>query len=278
MHMPNTQITAQEGFVKPPQPREVTVERTELLSEHLMRVILTGDKLVGFPEGWESAHIKLIFKRPHQEKLTLPTLGPKGPIWPADDLRPDVRVYSVHSYDAESNELAIDFALHEHGIAGNWARKAKTGDIVGLGGPGGFKPTIGPADWYLFAGDLSALSGMTGLLATLPQESKGHAVIQAHGPEDVYDFPHPEGVKITWLYDAKSTTALIDTVTCLPWPDGKVSAWIAGENSAVIGIRKYLKDVRGLDKKSMYAMPFWKRGKDEEAYHHERHEVMDSFD
>ena len=108
MHMPNTHTPPREGFLTPPQPRPITVLRTQRIAEHLQRVIFTGDELRGFPEGWESAHIKLLFKRPHQNVLTLPKLGPKGPIWPDDaSLRPDVRVYSVRSYDAPTNEPAV---------------------------------------------------------------------------------------------------------------------------------------------------------------------------
>lgn len=278
MHMVLNEKNLPHGFIKPPQPRIVSVVRTEQLSAHLIRVLVTGEKLKDFGQGWGSAHIKFLLKNPEATELILPKTTFKGPVWPEDAIRPFVRVYSVHHYDEAANELAVDFAIHGHGVASQWAINAKPGDEVGLAGPGGFKPTIGPADWYLFAGDLSAMSGMTALLGNLPDHAKGHAMIQVHGPEDVYEFPHPESVKITWLYDAKSSTALIDTVTALPWPQGKVSAWIAGENAAVIGMRKYLKEKRGLDKNSMYAMPFWKRGENEEQYHHERHDVMDSFE
>ncbi len=54
-----------------------------------------------------------------------------------------------------------------------------------------------------------------------------------------------------------------------------VSAFIAGENRSVIHCRKYLADKFNLNKQSLYAIPYWKRGNTEEAYHEERHRIMD---
>lgn len=282
MHRANTDTQPKDGFFKPPQPRPVTVLRTERIAEHLQRVYFTGDELLDFPQGWESAHIKLIFKRPHQEVLTLPTLGPKGPIWPEDQsLRPDVRVYSVRSYDAKSNTLAVDFALHEHGVATRWARQARPGDEVGLGGPGGYCPKPPAADFYFFAGDLSALSGMGGLLETLPDDACGHALILVCTPEDVFDIKSPKHVQITWLYGSdlpNSEQKVFDELKNLTLPSHGLWVWIAGEQALVIGVRSHLKDRFGMTAKRMYAVPFWKRGRDEDAYHEERHDVMHQFE
>ncbi|MFG0249828.1 MAG: siderophore-interacting protein [Phycisphaeraceae bacterium JB051] len=278
MHMPNTDIKPREGFFKPPQPRPITVVRSEKIAARIQRVIFTGDGLLGFPEGWESAHIKLIFKRDHQEVLTLPTIGPKGPIWPEDkSLRPDVRVYSVRDYNAGRNELAVDFAIHDHGVATQWAQQAKPGDVVGLGGPGGYCPKPPASDYYLFAGDLSALSGMGGLLATLPDDAKGHAIILTPSADDAFELKHPDGVSITWLAGADSAGSeakIVQFIETLQLPEQNLWAWLAGEQSIVTQSRKHLKTRLGLTSKQMYAMPFWKRGLDEDAYHEARHDVM----
>ncbi|MAX26554.1 MAG: NADPH-dependent ferric siderophore reductase [Phycisphaeraceae bacterium] len=280
MHMPNTET--KPGFFKPPQPRPITVRRTIRITEHLQRVIFTGDGLKGFPEGWESAHIKLLFKKEHQTQLTLPTLDPKGPIWPEDQaLKPDVRVYSVRSYDAQNNELAVDFALHEQGVASTWARHAKPGDIVGLGGPGGYCPKPPASDYYLFAGDLSALSGMGGLLATLPTDAAGHAVILVPGPEDVFELDRPDNVRVSWLYGSEtpgSEAKVVSEIQNLELPMRNLWAWLAGEQSLVVQVREHLKDRLGVTSQQMYATPFWKRGLDEDAYHDARHDVMHALE
>jgi NADPH-dependent ferric siderophore reductase len=278
MHMPNTDSTPKEGFLKPPQPRQISVVRTVQIARHLQRVIFTGDGLIGFPEGWESAHIKLLFKREHQAHLTLPTIGPKGPIWPEDKtLKPDVRVYSVRSYNAQTNELAVDFALHDHGVATTWARHTKRGDVVGLGGPGGYCPKPSASDFYLFAGDLSALSGMGGLLATLHDDAVGHALILVPGPADVFELDRPKGMKVTWLYGSDSPDShlkVVKEIQNMKLPNAGVFAWLAGEQSLVVESQKHLKSRLRLTGKQMYAVPFWKRGLDEDAYHEARHDVM----
>lgn len=54
-----------------------------------------------------------------------------------------------------------------------------------------------------------------------------------------------------------------------------ISAFIAGENGAVLACRKQLIQDFGLSKKQLYAIPYWRRGQDEETYHERRHEIMD---
>jgi hypothetical protein len=43
-------------------------------------------------------------------------------------------------------------------------------------------------------------------------------------------------------------------------------------------LRKHLVQERGLGKAWLYAVPYWKDGQDEESYHEERHDIMDSMD
>jgi hypothetical protein len=43
----------------------------------------------------------------------------------------------------------------------------------------------------------------------------------------------------------------------------------------VVVLRQYVRFERGLTRKQVDAVPYWKAGEAEESYHNERHRVMD---
>lgn len=59
------------------------------------------------------------------------------------------------------------------------------------------------------------------------------------------------------------------------WLEKKAFAWIAGEASAVVALRHYVRVERELERKQVDAVPYWKASEAEESYHDERHHVMD---
>jgi NADPH-dependent ferric siderophore reductase len=264
-------------------PRLLQVIRTIDITPHMRRVVLGGEELAGFPTGREGAHVKVFIPRPGQEKPVLPTLGPNGPQWPPADVRPFSRTYTVRRFNAEQCELEVDFVLHTAGgPASQWAKNAKPGDIVGIAGPG-MRDPLPAADWYLFAGDESALPAIAAHLEALPRSAQGWAFIEVADAAEEQAIDAPEQVKIIWLHrnhvPAGQTTLLADTVTSHPWPEnGAIFAWLAGEDAAVRAIRTYLRTERGLERSMLQAVPYWKAGVNEEAYHEERHRIMDAQD
>lgn len=253
--------------------------RKEYIAKHLLRVTVTGEDLKGFPEDQNGTHLKVFFPNRESGILQLPYRTGETIIWP--EHKPVPRAYTVRKYRADMNELDIDFVVH--GIdapGGGWAIKAKPGSQIGLVGPSGPEPLIKPADWHIIAGDLTVVPAISALLEVLPFEAKGYVFIEIDDIADKHDIEHPQGIVLEWLVrkGQSSHYLLSNAITGLTPPNDakKLSAFIAGENESVIACRKVLKDEYQLSRKSMYAIPYWKRGKDEEAYHAERHEVMDS--
>ncbi|CCN80834.1 Vulnibactin utilization protein viuB [Vibrio nigripulchritudo SFn27] len=252
--------------------------RKEYISKNLLRVTVTGNDLIGFPEDQNGAHIKLFFANRETGILQLPFRDGEIITWP--EHKPVARAYSVRRYRSDKNELDIDFVIHGNNTpGGGWAAKAKKGDTIGLIGPAGPNPLLEPADWYIIAGDLTAVPAISAILEELPSDSKGYAFIEIDEIEDRHDINHPEGVLVDWIVRQPKSGRihLLDAINGIAPPEGvsTISAFIAGENESVIACRKKLKQDYQLSKKNMYAIPYWKRGKDEEAYHAERHEVMD---
>lgn len=263
-------------------PRLLEVLRTTAISPRMRRITLGGEAIAGFPARSGGAHIKVFFPRGDQAVPELPTLGPEGPIWPPMPRRPITRTYSVRRYDALAGELDVDFVLHgDEGPASRWARRARPGDRLGIAGPGGPEPMLGRAEWYLLAGDLTALPAIGALLESLPATARGHAIVAVPDAADEQRLDVPPHVSLTWIHlDGHHTPSprLEEAVRALEWPRARVFAWVAGESSSVLAIRDYLRTERGLGRDAMYAIPYWKAALSEEAYHEERHRVMDELD
>ncbi|HSC69319.1 MAG TPA: siderophore-interacting protein [Cellvibrio sp.] len=267
-------------------PRLLQVLRTARITPHLQRVTLGGESLKGFPLHSHGMHIKIFVPRAHQSQPQLPQLTAQGIVWPPAHERPITRTYSVRQYRAEANELDVEFVMHDCGDyasdtispAARWAKNAKPGDWLGIAGPGGPEPLLAPADWQILAGDLTALPAIAALLETLPDSARGFAFIESDEAADQIELAHPAGIIVRWLVRATDgSDVLLDAVKRIapPLDTTSIAAFIAGENTAVVSIRNYLRATYGLNKRNLYAVPYWRRGQDEETYHQERHRIMD---
>jgi len=270
-------------------PRLVTVLRTTLVSPNLKRITLSGESLLGFPSDKNGAHIKVFFARDHQTKPQLPTLTPQGVQWPEASERPITRTYSVRQYREKTNELDVDFVLHgAHSPASGWASTANAGDYIGIAGPGGPDPLLNTADWHILAGDMTALPAISSLLEELPATAKGFAFIEIDDTTDQHTLVNHSAIEIRWVLRKTTNPSsahekitdndvLLKNIKTISPPMGirSISAFIGGENSAVVNIRDYLREVYALKKSHLYAVPYWRRGQDEETYHQQRHDIMD---
>lgn len=126
----------------------LTVQRTEWLTPHLVRVVLGGDAFDAFTRTqMTDQYVKLVFD---------------------DAGEPVTRTYTIRSVDEQARTLSIDFVVHgDSGLAGPWAAAAP-GDTLVLGGSGGGYAPDATADWRLFAGDESALPAIAAALEALP--------------------------------------------------------------------------------------------------------------
>ncbi len=264
-------------------PRLLRVRRTEQLSAHMRRIILGGPELAGFPPDSDGAHIKLLLARDGQSEPVLPTLGPEGPRWPPPEVRPIARTYTVARHDPVAGELSVDMVLHDDdGPASRWARHARPGDAVGVAGPGGPPRHVPGADHFYLFGDPSAVPALASVLAALPTDAVGAAFIEVAGADDIQALVHPPGVSVQWLVRgvlrAGASRLLLDAARALAWPAGQVSVTLAGESHQVVALRAHLIEERKLPREALYAVPYWKDEHDEEAYHAERHRIMDAFE
>ncbi|MGD1327333.1 siderophore-interacting protein [Pandoraea pnomenusa] len=245
--------------------RLLEVRDVEALTPNMRRVTLGGDDLEGFESPGFDDHVKLFFPDPQTGELVLPRVGPEGVAKPAPGDAPRLmRDYTPRRFDAATRTLVIDFALHDSGPATEWARSAKPGDRIGVGGPRGSFIIPMNFEGYLLIGDDTALPAISRRLAELPAGSLVFVFVEVDSPADRLRFASDADVVVEWIYregiPAGQSTALLDALQVATLPDGDPHAWVAAEAGVAKAIRRYLVDERGLNPKWVKAAAYWRRG------------------
>jgi NADPH-dependent ferric siderophore reductase len=244
--------------------RLLQVRDVNRLTPSMLRVVVGGEELAGFVSAAHDDHVKVFFPQPGQEKPVLPTASPNGPVYPEGAPRPAARDYTPRSYDAAANTLAIDFVLHGDGPASAWAAQARPGNFLGVGGPRGSFIVPNDFDWYLLAGDETALSAIARRLEELPAGTGAIVVAEVADAGEEQRFVTHTRLQTHWLHrngaEPGSTSLLQTAVADLPLPSGDGYVWVAAEAATAKALRQHLIGERGLSKEQVKAAAYWKRG------------------
>jgi NADPH-dependent ferric siderophore reductase len=234
-----------------PSPRQLTVIRSLQITPNMKRITLGGSALEGFPPDQESAYLKLQVPDGSSDSLV-------------------TRTYTVRNYRADLNELDIDFVVHgDTGPASAWASRAEPGDAIAVAGPGGKKLLDFSADWFVLAGDMTALPAISVNIEQLPDHARGYAVIEILHESDIQALQTPEAFEIHWVINPRpeqDNTLLLDKVMLLPWLEGTPSIWAACEFNNMRALRRYFKQEKNVEKNAVYVSSYWKRGLSEEQH------------
>lgn len=253
------------AFTLTRQPNELRRRRVRVRDIHQItpayrRVVLEGPDLAGFTSPGSDDHLRIFFP-PAGQPLPEPT----------DDGMPaglESREYTPFAWDGRS-WLALDFVLHGHGLASAWAQSARPGDEVFLGGPRGSLVMDGSPDWWLLAGDLTALPAIRRHLAAVPAGTPVDVVLLSNDPADEQELTSAGDLNLAWVHPSPGSapgdvTALLEALAGLPAREGDGFAFIAAEQAVVSPARAYLIE-RGVDLERAVVKGYWKRGTSE--YH-----------
>ncbi|MHA7305238.1 siderophore-interacting protein [Arthrobacter sp. TMN-49] len=272
---PASAATVVAPAVKPRAQFTLRVLRREQLSPHMVRIVAGGPGLADFTaKDATDMYVKIHFLAPgvdYAEPVDVFALRESMPRehWPV------TRTYTLRWVDLAAQEVAIDFVIHgDSGVAGPWANAAVPGDRIIFSGPGGaYKPNA-DADWYLFAGDESALPAIAAAMASLPAHAHGHAYVEVDTAADIQPVTKPDGVDLTWVFREGATpdrcTALLDAVVAGPWPAGTVDAFVHGEREYMKALRDLLFKQRGLERSQVSLSGYWAYGRTEDYFQAEK--------
>ncbi|MFJ6982056.1 MULTISPECIES: SIP domain-containing protein [unclassified Streptomyces] len=299
--------TSRRLTVHPPTLRAVEVVRITDVTPGMRRITLGGAQVGAFTtangvarpafasDGFDD-DVALYFPHPGQSDPVLPVQGeakllvPKGP-------RPLSRAYTVRRWDPGTGELDVDFVRHGVGVGTTWAYRAQPGDRMHLSGPRTSKAFPVGADWWLVAGDDTALPAIGRLLDALPSDARAQVFIEVAEDAHRQELRALPGVEVTWLVRSGPLTAgtgappteavhatgapptdsvratgsqptdpghptaspLTDAVRAARWWPGQPFVWLAGEHTAVRDIRRHLVEDRGVPKDDIDFTGYWRR-------------------
>jgi NADPH-dependent ferric siderophore reductase len=243
--------------------RLLEVQAVKHITPLMLRVTLAGDQLEGFTSLGYADHIKIFFP-PAGSDPVVPVLGPDGLAFPADKPRPEMRDYTPRAYHATTNTLDVDFVLHGDGPASSWAAQTEVGQKVVIGGPRGSMIVPDAFDWYLLAGDETALPAIGRRLEELPATARAVAVIEVASKEEEQVLETGSRAEIIWVHrngaEAGNNDLLLRTIETLNLPEGDCYAFIASESSISKSVRNHLVDHRGFNGEWVKAAGYWLRG------------------
>ncbi|HEX6357853.1 siderophore-interacting protein [Actinophytocola sp.] len=252
----------------------VEVVRTERISPHMLRVTFHGPDLDGCTSAGHDQRIKLFLPLAGQAE----PIVPEGPDWYTEyrampeDVKPPMRTFTIRELRAEAREMDVDFVLHgDLGPASTWAGRAKPGDRVAILGPNALHtPILGyeykpeaDTDWTLLAGDETALPAITAILAAMPADRRALVFVEVESTEEMRPLACRADVHVTWLArggPAVGGGLLREAIGRTELPPGRPYAWLAGETSAITGLRRHLVNERGFDKQDVYFSGYWLLG------------------
>lgn len=223
--------------------RELEVLRVAPLGASFVSVVLGGPQLAGYTSLSFDDHSKLFF--PDAQG------GMAG------------RDFTPRRHDAARNELTLEFALHAHGPASDWARQARPGDRLLLGGPRGSMIVPADYDWHLLVGDLTALPAIARRLEELPAGARAIVIAAAAEPADRRRFQSAARVDLTWV---DSSAAMVAALGALALPPGEGYAWCAGEAADMAALRRVLLEEKRHPLAASKVAAYWKVGA---VAHHE---------
>ncbi len=224
-----------------------TVLSRRMVTPGMVRVTLGGEGLRELKTtGVGDEYVRLFFPDPETGELVLPQVDAQG-FWkyPEGKKPAHCECYTIRC--ARPGEVDLDFVVHEHGRASEWAQAAKPGDTITMREPYGIYEAPADAKWQLFVCDATGLPALGRLLEGLGADVEARAIVEVPDASHEQVFETRATLKLVWLHGSGNGLApskLEDAVRSMNLPtDREVYVWVASEARAVRPIRKYLRHV-----------------------------------
>lgn len=223
--------------------RSLEVVKVERLTPHMIRVTLAGPDLAGFASASPDDHIKIFI--------------------PGLDGTPVRRDYTPRKYDSEAGTLVLDFVNHEGGPAAAWARAAKVGDHLDIGGPKGSQIISGNIAHWLLIGDETALPAIGRRVEELSAPSQVTTIVAVPGQEDEQIFKTPAQHTAHWVHrpldKADDAQGIVSILAGMDIPE-RTFVWVGAEARVAKTVRQYLLEKRGIAAQWIKASGYWVKG------------------
>jgi NADPH-dependent ferric siderophore reductase len=230
--------------------RILTVTEVQRLTPGMQRIRFTSPELHDFVSGAPDDHIKLIFPEPAADSS-----APAGV---------SMRDYTPRAYDADQRTLTIDFVLHEAGPATAWARGAKRGDTLEIGGPRGSSVVTDDFAWYLLIGDETALPAIGRRVEELRSGVPVTTLVIINDAAEEQIFATDAVWNPLWVHRAGRNLDDADlfqqALAAFSCPPGDGYIWIAAEAITARAVRRFVLNHFHHPKEWLKAAGYWREG------------------
>ncbi|MET9829267.1 siderophore-interacting protein [Streptomyces sp. NPDC006385] len=248
------------------------VVRTRRLGPSMVRVTFGGQDLRYFFSDGRDQSLSLFLPHPGQREPQVPIeLGDDW--WQGwrelpEDVRAVMRSYTLRALRRHPDEIDIDFVLHTPaGPASRWASHATAGDRVLLLGPAiadnraiRFRPPE-DTDLVVIWGDETAVPAVAAILESLPAGTRARVWLEVQDAGTVQDLATEADAEIAWLVQEEALDAI--RAARLPAAEHPY-VWIAGESGSVKALRRHFVGERGVDRRRVTFVGYWRQGLTEE--------------
>jgi NADPH-dependent ferric siderophore reductase len=212
--------------------RSLRVSETNWVTPSYRRIVFKSAELAGFASTGADDHLRLFIGEHSRE-------------------------YTPVAWSDEA--LTLELVVHGGGLVSDWAAAAAVGDEASIGGPRGSLVVEGNPDWWLLAGDETALPAIRRHLAAVKE---GVPVTVLLLSDHDHDLPTAGRLSVERV---GSITELADALGRMPQPDGDGFAFVAAEQSIVKPARAVLVTRWGFSPDRIVVKGYWKAGESE--YH-----------
>lgn len=226
-----------------PGSRPVEIVAAYAVTPGIRRVIFRGDGLgeaFDTPAGAHAPYFKLV-------------LG--------HDETPIIRTYSVRWLDRERDELHVDFLLHlDDGPGSTFARTARPGMQARIRGPG-HMPVVHCRECVL-AADHCGLPGLAHVLANLPRDATGTAIVEIPDAAERQALHGPDAFSVEWHVRRVGTPSMIpERMAQLRVADVSTAlVWAGVEASIARRLREIGRSTWGVPAGRCQVLNYWRSG------------------
>jgi NADPH-dependent ferric siderophore reductase len=247
---------------------QATVSRAERISPNFVRVTLDGPELATLPQHGHDHWFRMFLPREEGETdFSVPDRmdmrGYLAYLRIPGERRPHMRNYTVREHRPADGQIDVDFVVHgDEGVATRWATRATPGDRVALLDQGRGYDYPDDTEAHLLVGDETALPAIAGILRDLPRDARGAAYLELIHPDDAQELDAPDGVEVHWLVrepGARPGSLAIETVQAAPLPEGRLAAYLVGEQQLPTTLRRWLVS-QGVPKSAIEFTGYWRIG------------------
>lgn len=226
--------------------RTLKVMSKQSVTPRMLRIVFNSDNLQSFKSPSPDDHIKIF----------VPGDGGVGVVG---------RNFTPREWDSQTGTFVLDFALHDHGPAVTWARRAQVGDEIEIAGPRGSAVVPDDFNWYLLIGDATALPAIARRLESLRPGAPVRVIaLVSDAAEQPYLSSSSSSQELTWINSSgdvmRDGAAILDRLARVSTPTGDGFIWIAAEASLARGVYRHVIEQMGHPREWLKASGYWTFG------------------